>query len=87
MCIQKDVREILVASKRASEGMLSFEIWNHSNLNLAHKVGTRKIPCGLRCRQLETYIRGCHRCNFVLKITINFVKLKWQVVEHVVLCP
>lgn len=54
MCIQKDVREILVARKRVSEGMLRLEIWNLSNLNLAYKKGTRKIPYGLRCRQLET---------------------------------
>jgi hypothetical protein len=54
VCIQKDVREILVASKRASEGMLKLEIWNLSNLNLAYKKGTQKIPYGLRCRQLET---------------------------------
>ena len=50
MCIQKDVREILVASKRVSEGMLRLEIWNLSNLNLAYKKGTRKIPYGLRDR-------------------------------------
>ena len=29
------------------------------------------------------HIGGCQRCNFVLQNALNFVNLKWQVVQHV----
>ena len=27
--------------------------------------------------------RGCQRCNFVLQVALNYLKLEWQLVEHV----